>query len=370
MSSADFELSFNADELALVHGWQRKPGSARLMPANDALRQLQSLMPNPSELAEQDEDDEPLLAAQKYALAKYRAGKQLPPDALGDAGAAALLALADHHDPTQRRAWPLVDYWVRESSASYALDVLLLETTLETFRYSLPSVRRVAHGSLLEQGYVGKWQRLREIVSGLSEPEYREVEAHAAQLRESKPDHRVAIAYVFPERPEWAAEAAREVLARAPEPPDPKAIHGIDVLPIDALDFNLLAPSLESGELVCAHFSLWDGVFTDGRAHTLQEQAQGAVINHSEGPTITGAPLDRIADFQRGTFTSGRAHLVATLLELGLPLEKLPMPESYMALSPAQKRGRTVYKSACLPCHGSATIITPSPSQDVVRAIQ
>lgn len=260
---ADFELSFNEEELALVHGWQRKPGSVRLLAPKEALRQLQSLMPKPSELGPQDEDDDALLSAQQYALDKYGAGKRLPPDPLGDAGAAALIALAQQdygRDPTQRSAWPLVDYWVKESGASYALDVLLLETTLETFRNSQPSVRRVEHGSLLGQGYVGKWQRLREILNGLSDSDYRTVEAHAARLRESKPNQRPEIAYLFPGRPDWAAADAQQTNARYKRAKDHDALD---------VDFNLLALSLDSCELVCAHFSLWDAVYTDGRAHTL-----------------------------------------------------------------------------------------------------
>jgi cytochrome c peroxidase len=114
--------------------------------------------------------------------------------------------------------------------------------------------------------------------------------------------------------------------------------------------------------------SVWRGVPTvantaltapyqlDGREATLQAQAQNAVINHSEGPpSLPMSGLDKVAVFQRGLFTSERAWFVSVLMDLGVPRDKIPMPEAFMALTDAEKRGRTLFNSACQPCHGSAT---------------
>ena len=46
---------------------------------------------------------------------------------------------------------------------------------------------------------------------------------------------------------------------------------------------------------------------------------------------------------------------MSTLLDLGVPLEQIPMPEAYMPLDPQERRGREVFKAACEGCHGAAT---------------
>jgi cytochrome c peroxidase len=94
----------------------------------------------------------------------------------------------------------------------------------------------------------------------------------------------------------------------------------------------------------------------DGREPTLQHQAQSAVISHSEGPKVLPTiALDKVAAFERGVFSSERAWFVSVMADLGVPRDKIPVPEDFMALSEAEKRGRTVYNSACQPCHGSAS---------------
>ena len=93
----------------------------------------------------------------------------------------------------------------------------------------------------------------------------------------------------------------------------------------------------------------------DGRERDLPEQAQGAVTNHAEGPSVPPEPLEQVAAFQRELFTSPRAQLVAKLLELGLAPQKLPMPEDLLPASAEEQRGREVYRTACQACHGSAT---------------
>jgi cytochrome c peroxidase len=93
----------------------------------------------------------------------------------------------------------------------------------------------------------------------------------------------------------------------------------------------------------------------DGRAADLQEQAQGAITAHSQGPEVRRRDLDLIAEFQKATFTSPRARFVAAMLDYGVPLEEIPSPEDYMTLDPQEQRGREVFESACLACHGAAT---------------
>jgi cytochrome c peroxidase len=94
---------------------------------------------------------------------------------------------------------------------------------------------------------------------------------------------------------------------------------------------------------------------SDGRAATLQEQAQAAILSHSEGRLVPRRELDRIAAFEKGMFTSPRARLVAELMAKGVPERRIPIPEDVMPLSASEQRGRTVYNSACQPCHGGPT---------------
>jgi cytochrome c peroxidase len=93
----------------------------------------------------------------------------------------------------------------------------------------------------------------------------------------------------------------------------------------------------------------------DGRQATLEAQAQAALTAHSEAPEVERRPLELIAGFQRELFSSPRAGFVARLLELGLPLDEVPIPEEFMPLSLPEKRGRDVYDAACQACHGSAS---------------
>jgi len=93
----------------------------------------------------------------------------------------------------------------------------------------------------------------------------------------------------------------------------------------------------------------------DGRKGTLQEQAQGAIIAHSQGGQVVKADLDAIAKFQEELFSSNRAKKVAKKLDKGIPAEQIRRPELDMDdLTPAQARGRDVYDVACEACHGGA----------------
>jgi len=93
----------------------------------------------------------------------------------------------------------------------------------------------------------------------------------------------------------------------------------------------------------------------DGRAPTLQDQAQAAILSHSQGRPVPRRELNQIAAFEQGVFTSPRARFVASWLARGVPVDRIPAPEQFMALSEEEQRGRDVYRSACEPCHGGAT---------------
>jgi len=93
----------------------------------------------------------------------------------------------------------------------------------------------------------------------------------------------------------------------------------------------------------------------DGRQATLEEQAQAAVTSHSHGPQLLRRELEEIALFERQVFSSPRAWFVSQLVEYGLPLGEIPIPEKFAPLTPAEERGRKLYDLACQACHGSAT---------------
>lgn len=93
----------------------------------------------------------------------------------------------------------------------------------------------------------------------------------------------------------------------------------------------------------------------DGRAPTLEEQAQGAITSHSEGGVVPARALQRIAEFEKDQFSSWRARFVFERLEHGASLDDIASPEDWMHLSRRERRGREVYDAACEPCHGGAT---------------
>jgi cytochrome c peroxidase len=95
----------------------------------------------------------------------------------------------------------------------------------------------------------------------------------------------------------------------------------------------------------------------DGREGTLQDQAQGAIINHSQGRQVCQDDLDAIAAFQQDEFTSKRAKSVAQQLAHGTPVGQIERPELSMKLTDAQARGLAVYNTACEACHGGATTL-------------
>jgi cytochrome c peroxidase len=102
----------------------------------------------------------------------------------------------------------------------------------------------------------------------------------------------------------------------------------------------------------------------DGRAASLQDQAQGAILAHSEGRATPRAELDKIADFQNSQFSSGRARFVAKELARGVEREDVPDVDARMHLTRSERRGRELYNQACEVCHGG-----PAKNQIVDREI-
>lgn len=93
----------------------------------------------------------------------------------------------------------------------------------------------------------------------------------------------------------------------------------------------------------------------DGRAPTLQEQAQGAILAHSQGGIVSDKALDSIARLEESLFSSERARYVHERLVHGVPLEQIHDPEDRLQLTAAEGRGRALFEQACAPCHGGAT---------------
>ena len=156
-----------------------------------------------------------------------------------------------------------------------------------------------------------------------------------------------------------------------PEAPTPRFEHlkkGLIrvVLPLpdnmDLIDFdgNVTTPPERTIEVWRGVPSVADTAFTgpyqlDGRQATLEGQAQAAITNHSRGPKLLRHELEQLADFERQTFSSPRAWFVSRLVDYGLPLGEIPVPEKFAPLNAKETRGLEVYERACQACHGSAT---------------
>lgn len=109
------------------------------------------------------------------------------------------------------------------------------------------------------------------------------------------------------------------------------------------------------------------GFLYDGRAATLQQQALGALRDHSQIRTAVGfGEQNLIAAFEQTIFSSDRAKSVADQIEAGVPVSAIADPEASMALTVEQQRGRAIYNRACTGCHGAATdnLITNRAAHD------
>lgn len=93
----------------------------------------------------------------------------------------------------------------------------------------------------------------------------------------------------------------------------------------------------------------------DGRQPTLQAQALGALIDHSE---ITSEPRDRFLDdvaaFQETLFSSRSVRLLARALANGQPLPPTDPP-----LNDLERQGKALFERHCATCHGGPTQTIP-----------
>jgi cytochrome c peroxidase len=96
----------------------------------------------------------------------------------------------------------------------------------------------------------------------------------------------------------------------------------------------------------------------DGRAATLEEQAQAAISSHSEGGTLSDETLQLIADYVRDQYSSERARRVAAELASGVESDNVSDVEASLKLSPEEARGKQVYDKVCASCHGGANKAT------------
>jgi cytochrome c peroxidase len=96
----------------------------------------------------------------------------------------------------------------------------------------------------------------------------------------------------------------------------------------------------------------------DGRVATLEEQAQAAVIGHSEGGTVAQKDLALIAGFERTRFSSDRSRKVAEELADGVEFGEVSDVDASLELSPEEERGREVYDAVCAACHAGANKAT------------
>jgi cytochrome c peroxidase len=96
----------------------------------------------------------------------------------------------------------------------------------------------------------------------------------------------------------------------------------------------------------------------DGRAETLEAQAQGAVTGHSEGGTAPPSELERIAAFERTLFSSERARRIAEYLGQGGDPANAHDVEDELELTQAEQRGRELYDAVCGKCHGGSNQAT------------
>jgi cytochrome c peroxidase len=94
----------------------------------------------------------------------------------------------------------------------------------------------------------------------------------------------------------------------------------------------------------------------DGRQPTLQDQALGALLDHS---SITALPkaefLDDVAAFQESLFSSKSVRLLSRALDRGEP-----PPATDPVLNNLETRGKALFEKHCTGCHGGPTQTVPA----------
>jgi cytochrome c peroxidase len=93
----------------------------------------------------------------------------------------------------------------------------------------------------------------------------------------------------------------------------------------------------------------------DGRQATLDSQALGALINHSEITTVPRSRfLDDVAAFERAQFSSPSVKLLSAALASGNP-----PPPTDPPLNELEQRGKALFARHCAVCHGGPTQTIP-----------
>jgi cytochrome c peroxidase len=91
------------------------------------------------------------------------------------------------------------------------------------------------------------------------------------------------------------------------------------------------------------------GYQLDGRLATLQEQAEGALIDHAQMPIAAPVRLlDDLAAFQKVLFTNERVRELSRAIDSGAAV--LPDPDP--PLTELEQEGKVVFVRACGQCHG------------------
>jgi cytochrome c peroxidase len=93
----------------------------------------------------------------------------------------------------------------------------------------------------------------------------------------------------------------------------------------------------------------------DGRQLTLEDQALGALINHSEiAEAPTPEQLDEVASFQQDQFSSRSVELLSNALAAG----ETPPPTD-PPLNKLELKGKALFEHNCAVCHGGPTQTVP-----------
>jgi cytochrome c peroxidase len=100
------------------------------------------------------------------------------------------------------------------------------------------------------------------------------------------------------------------------------------------------------------------GYQLDGRIATLQEQADGAFVNHAQ---VEIAPpqrlLDDLAAFQRTLFTNPRVRALSDAISAG----EVVLPDPDPPLDELEEQGKAVFERACAQCHGGPAQSNAAP---------
>jgi cytochrome c peroxidase len=91
------------------------------------------------------------------------------------------------------------------------------------------------------------------------------------------------------------------------------------------------------------------GYQLDGRLATLEEQADGAFLNHAQAQAAPSQRmLDDLASFQRTLFTTPQVRALSDAISAGDAV--LPDPDP--PLDELEQQGKAVFERACAQCHG------------------